>query len=386
MFHRALELKPDYPEALNNLGAALTGQGQLDEAIAAFRRALQVNPEHTAAHSNLVFTLHFHPDHDDGTIAGEQQRWNRRFSAPRKPFIQPPVSDRNLGRRLRIGYVSPDFREHVVGRYILPLFELHDRERFEVLCYSGHARPDRMTERFRALTGEWRNTVGVSDERLVEMIREDGVDILVDLTQHMAGNRLAVFARKPAPIQVSFAGYPDSTGLETIDYRISDRHLEAGSADAGNGRKERVRLIESFYCYDPCGMEVEIHPLPGLENGTVTFGCLGNFSKVNERVLRLWARVIGEVKDSRLVISSPAGGHRQRTLKALAREGVEGRRVEFVEFRPLREYLELYRRLDIVLDTFPYNGGVTTCDALWMGAPVVSLAGETRVSRAGLSL
>jgi len=385
-YRRALELRPDYPEAHNNLGVALKDLGQLDEAIASFRRALQCDPGVASAHSGLIYTLHFHPRHNASSISEECGRWNRQFSEPVKHFILPHANNREPERRLRVGYVSPDFRAHVVGRYILPLFEHHTREQFEVLCYSGVLLPDWMTERFRTLAGGWRNTVGVSDARLAEMIREDGVDILVDLTQHMAGNRLPVFARKPAPVQVSFAGYPESTGVETIEYRISDRYLESGSADDETGRKEQVCLIDSFYCYDARGMEAEVNLLPALESGTVTFGCLNNFCKVNERVLSLWARVLGKVADSRLVISSPAGGHRPRIIEALEREGVAAPRVEFVGLRPLREYVELYHRLDVALDTFPYNGGVTTCDALWMGVPVVSLAGETPVSRAGLSL
>jgi predicted O-linked N-acetylglucosamine transferase (SPINDLY family) len=217
------------------------------------------------------------------------------------------------------------------------------------------------------------------------MIRRDGVDILVDLSQHMADNRLSVFARRPAPVQVSFAGYPESAGLDAIGYRISDRYLEACSADEGTGRKEQVRLIDTFWCYDPCGVEVDVNELPARENGIVTFGCLNNFCKVNEPVLRRWARVLGRVKDSRLILLSGVGSHRQRALETLESEGVEAGRVEFVDFRPRREYLELYHRLDIILDTAPYNGHTTSLDALWMGVPVVSLAGNTRVSRAGLS-
>jgi predicted O-linked N-acetylglucosamine transferase (SPINDLY family) len=246
-------------------------------------------------------------------------------------------------------------------------------------------RPDELTEEFRRHAQEWRNTAGVGDEALAEMIRRDGVDILVDLTQHLAGNRLPVFARKPAPVQVSFAGYPDGTGLEAIEYRISDRYLEAGAAEEGVGKKEQLYLIDSFWCYDPCGIEVEVNELPAEENKGVTFGSLGNFSKVNDAVLKLWARVLGKVKRSRLVMWSPAGSHRQRTLEVLEKDGIEAHRVEFVEFRPRRDYLELYHRLDIVLDTAPYNGHTTSLDALWMGVPVVSLAGRTPVSRAGLS-
>jgi predicted O-linked N-acetylglucosamine transferase (SPINDLY family) len=246
-------------------------------------------------------------------------------------------------------------------------------------------RPDELTEEFRRHAQEWRNTVGVGDEALAEMIRRDGVDILVDLTQHTAGNRLPMFARKPAPVQVSFAGYPESTGLEAIEYRISDRYLEAGSPDAETGRKEQMYVIDTFWCYDPCGVEVKVNGLPARAGGRITFGCLNNFCKVNERVLSLWARVLARVSDSRLLLLTGTGSHRQRTLDAFGREGVEARRVEFLDYRPRQEYLELYHRLDIVLDTAPYNGHTTSLDALWMGVPVVSLTGNTPVSRAGLS-
>jgi len=359
--------------------------GQLDEAIAAYRRALELKPEHPGMHSNLVYTLHFHPDYTAQAIAGEQQRWNRQFGEPLKQFILPHANDRSPERPLRVGYVSPDFRQHVVGRNLMPLFEGHDRRNFEIFCYAGVVRPDSLTEEFRRRARQWRSTVRVGDEALAEMIRRDGVDILVDLTQHMEGNRLPMFARQPAPIQVSFAGYPDSTGLEAIEYRISDPYLEAGIADEGGGRREQVCLIDSFWCYDSRGVEVEVNGLPARESGVLTFGCLNNFCKVSARALRLWARVLGRVADSRLVMRSAGGSHRQRTLEFLEREGIAARRVEFVKSCPQREYLELYHKLDIVLDTLPYNGHTTSLDALWMGAPVVSLAGETPVSRAGLS-
>jgi protein O-GlcNAc transferase len=383
-YRRALQLKPDYPEAHNNLGLALRERGELDEAIAAYRRALQLQPDHSGMHGNLIFALHFHPDHDTRTIAEEHRRWNRQFGDPLKPFLRPHANDRRPDRRLRIGYVSPDFRDHVVGRFIMPLFLQHDRERFEILCYSGVSRADSITDRLRALAAGWRNTAGISDARLAAMIREDAVDILIDLSLHTRGNRLLAFARQPVPVQVSFAGYPGPVGLETIQYRISDRHLEPDpSAEAGAG--EQVHWVESYWCYDPCGLELEINPSPALECGSITFGCLGNFAKVNARVLALWARVLRTVQDSRLLLWGSSGSLRERTLAALRKEGVEERRVEFVGARPRREYMELYHRLDIVLDTFPYNGHTTTLDALWMGTPVVSFAGHTPVSRAGLS-
>ena len=382
---QAIILNPNNPDAYFNLGVACRPLDRLDESIAAYRRALQLNPSFVSGHSNLIYTLHFHPAYDPSMVAEERQRWNLRFGEPLKRLILPNANERGMDRRLRIGYVSPDFRDHVVGRNLLPLFERHDPQRYEIFCYAGVMRPDQLTDKFRQRAQQWRSTVGVSDEELAGMIRRDGVDILVDLTQHMEGNRLSMFARKPAPIQVSFAGYPESTGLEAIEHRISDRFLEGGSADVRTGRKEQVHLIDSFWCYDPCGDDVEVNRLPALESGTITFGCLNNFCKVNERVLSLWARVLGKVADSRLVLLSRVGRHRQRTLEALERSGIEKQRVEILDFRPRREYLELYHRLDIVLDTFPYNGHTTSLDALWMGVPVVSLVGNTPVSRAGLS-
>jgi len=225
-YHRALELKPDYAEAHINLGNAFKDQGQLDEAVAAYRRATQLKPEEPGLHGNLIYALHFHPGHDGSVIAEEHQRWNRRFSDPFKPLFRPHANDRSPDRRLRIGYVSPEFRDHVTGRYLVPLFQCHDHRDFEILCYAGVVKPDSLTETFRQHADQWRSTVGVTDEALAAMIRQDGVDILVDLTQHLAGNRLPMFALQPAPVQVSVAGYPETTGLEAIGYRISDRYLE----------------------------------------------------------------------------------------------------------------------------------------------------------------
>jgi predicted O-linked N-acetylglucosamine transferase (SPINDLY family) len=231
------------------------------------------------------------------------------------------------------------------------------------------------------------------------------VDILVDLSLHTCGNRLPVFARRPAPVQVSFAGYPESAGIEAIEYRISDRWLEGRgkdpgckSQDAGFAAASRdpascdlqpasnVFLIDSFWCYDPCGIDVAINEPPLEENGCVTFGSLNNFCKITEPMLKLWARVLAQSENSRLLLLAHPGSHRQRIIDLLTREGVEPHRVEFFDWRARRAYLELYQRLDIVLDPFPYGGHTTTLDALWMGVPVVSLAGAPPVSRAGWSI
>jgi len=217
------------------------------------------------------------------------------------------------------------------------------------------------------------------------------VDILVDLNQHMAGNRLPMFSRQPTPVQVSFAGYPASAGVEAIPYRISDRYLESEMASELRSPSpqlrsaERILLIDSFWCYDPCGVEVAVNELPAHKNGQVTFGCLNSFCKINEPALRLWARALNAVQGSRFMLLSPTGSARTRVSKILAGEGLALDRVEFIEPRPRRDYLELYHRLDIALDPFPYNGHTTSLDALWMGVPVITLAGERAVSRAAFS-
>jgi len=388
-YRRALELKSDDPNAHSNLGNALRERGELVEAIASYRRALQARPEHAWAHSNLIFALHFHPGQNAGTISAEHQLWNRQFSDPLKQFLRPHANSRDPERRLRVGYVSPDFRDHAVGRFVLPLFERHDRERFEVLCYSGVTQADWMTERLRALASNWRSTVGVPDHRLAEMIREDGIDILVDLSLHTAGNRLTLFARQPAPVQVSWLGYPGGAGLGAIACRLTDAHIDPiGSRSRGTAcsTEEAVRLPDCWCCYDPVEEAPEINALPALSAADVTFGSLNNLTKVHDGVLALWARVLEAVKRSRLLMFCPVGQARESVWSFFGARGIAAERVELADRLPRREYLRLYQRIDLGLDPFPCNGMTTTCDALWMGVPVLTLPGDMPVSRAGLSL
>jgi len=388
-YRHALLLKPDYPEAHNNLGNALKEVRQFDEAIAEFRRAIQLRPDFSEAHSNLVHLSNFHPGPGGRTIAEEHQRWNRQFSEPLEGFILPHSNDRDPDRRLRIGYVSPDFGDHPVGCFLLPLFERHDREQFEIICYSGVVRSSAVTGHFRALAGGWRNTVGVSDARLAEMIRVDQVDILVDLALHTAGNRLPIFARKPAPVQVTWLGYPGSTGLPSIGYRLTDAHLDPpGSRSRVTvwSSEEPVRLPDCWCCYDPVGVSPQPNELPALSAQGVTFGSLNNFTKAHEDVLALWAQVLDAVKGSQLLMFCPEGRARERVLQFFDAHRIGAERISFAGFIPRCEYLKSYHRIDIGLDPFPFNGMTTTCDALWMGVPALTLPGEVPASRAGLSL
>ena len=250
----------------------------------------------------------------------------------------------------------------------------------EIFGYSDAASPDGVTERLRGLADCWRPTSGLSDEDLALRIRADRIDILVDLMLHLAPNRLAVFARRPAPVQVSWLGYPGGTGLSAIGWRLTDPWLDPPDLPADSVERP-VRLPDTFWCYDPL-TEVPVGELPSLRTGRVTFGCLNNFSKVNGSVLDLWSRVLRALPECRLVLLAPSGESRVRVLRNL---GVEPERIDFVDFQPRERYLRTYDRIDLCLDTFPYNGHTTSLDATWMGVPVVTLAGGTAVSRAGLS-
>jgi predicted O-linked N-acetylglucosamine transferase (SPINDLY family) len=282
--------------------------------------------------------------------------------------------------------VSPNFNRHPICHFLIPLLEAHDKAQVEVHCYSSVRRPDAFTERVRMAADVWCESVGWSDETLAKRIREDRIDILVDLTQHMADNRLLVFARKPAPVQVAWLGYPASTGLPAMDYRFTDAWLEPEDAAWSESVETPIRLPDSWFCFAPIEAP-EPTVVPALRTGQITFGSLNNFCKINEGVLRLWASALQAVEGSRLLLSCPAGSTQSRVRDYFAGHGIAADRLELVARTATRtEYLELYQQIDIGLDSFPYHGGTTTCEALWMGVPVVSLAGQTAVSRLGLSV
>ena len=383
-FRAALRFDPRDAIAMNNLGNALRELGRLDAAIESYRQCIALEPQRAALHSNLVYAVLFHPSYDRAAIQGEQQLWNERHAAPLRVHLAPHPNERSPHRRLRIGYVSPNFRAHVVGDNLLPLLQEHDRSRCEIFCYSD-TRPDELTPRFRALADQWRETGALSDEQLAAQIRRDGIDLLVDLTQHMAQNRLLVFARKPAPVQLSFAGYPGPTGLDSMDYRLTDPQLDPPDAPRNSAREEPYPL-ESFWCFSPHDSDVPVHPLPALASGQVTYGCLNNFSKVNDRVLALWSQILGRLGDARILMLSPPGEHRESIRASFATQGISRERVDFIPRQSRADYLAAHHRIDVLLDTFPYNGHTTTLDGLWMGVPVVSLVGDSPVARGGLSI
>lgn len=384
-FRAALQFRPASADAHSNLGNLHKERGEIDEALACYRRAVELQPERADIHSNLVFTLHFAAGDNRAAIETELERWNRAHAGPLTREILPHVNDRAPGRRLRIGYVSGDFRAHPVGLNLLPLFRHHDHARCEIFCYSDVTTPDEVTAELKAGADHWRETAAQNHAQLAASIRSDRIDVLVDLALHTAGNRLPAFARKPAPVQLSFAGYPGRTGLDAIDHHLSDPHLEPSPPISARRSDLPFALPDTFWCYDPRAADQAVGALPALANGCVTFGGLNTLAKVNEAVLALWSRVMKATPNSRLRLLVPESAPRERVRSRFAQAGIASERILFAARQPREKYLGLHREIDLGLDTFPYNGHTTSLDSYWMGVPVVTLVGEHPVGRAGLS-
>lgn len=386
---RALAVDPTHSVSHNNLGNVLKDGGALDDAIVSYRCAIDCDAGNVIAHSNLLYALTFQSD-DARTVLDEAHRWSALHEAPLRStrFSHDSTIHRNGSPRrprLRIGYVSADFRDHCQALFLMPLLAHHDRSAFEIVCYANVERPDAMTARLAQHADVWRDVRALDDVHLARTIRDDRIDILVDLTMHMADGRPLAFARRPAPVQVAWLAYPGTTGLEAIDYRFTDPHLDPPDHDA-HYREQSLRLADTFWCYDPLVTnQLEPGPLPALANGYVTFGCLNNPCKLTDRTLRMWAGVMNALTDARLVLMAAPGIARERLSARAAAQGIDTARLSFVPFRPRDEYLASYCGIDIGLDTLPYNGHTTSLDALWMGVPVVTRVGQTAVGRGGLS-
>ncbi|HEX6277712.1 MAG TPA: tetratricopeptide repeat protein [Polyangiaceae bacterium] len=380
---RAVELDPTHAPAHHHLGNALVELGERAGAIASYRRAVELDPSDAHAHSNLILVALTDPSYDAPALHAESRGWAKLHADALRVHQRPHANVRDPDRPLRIGYVSPDLRAHPVRHFLRPLLLHHDRAAYEFHLYSSVERPDAVTEEFRDLAGNRFHDIRRSDDvDAAELVRRDGIDVLVDLALHGAGNRLRLFACKPAPVQVTWLGYAGTTGLDSIDYRISDPHFDPPGTDLGVYSETTLLLPESSWCYDALEPGLEVSPLPALARGSVTFGGMNSTRKLHEGVLSLWARVVQAVPQSRLFLYAEehAWDVARRTL---ARAGVSPERVELGGRVSRRDYLERYQRIDVALDTFPFAGGTTSLDAAWMGVPVVTLAGGTCLSRAG---
>ncbi len=380
-FERALMLDSGHAEARNNLGKTCQELGRLIEAEAHYRHALALRPDYSAAHSNLLMTLTYRPDISNLRLFAEHRAYGLRHARPALPHANPRQSE----RRLRIGYVSGDLRHHVVGLFIEPLLTAHDPTQVALLCYSETRRPDSLTARLKSIAEGWCETAALCDDALAARIRADGIDILVDLAGHSAFNRLPVFAHKPAPLQVTCLGYPGTTGLTAIDYRVTDPCADPEDSADTLASEKLLRMRDGFLCFSP-----EPAPEPALTPGPLTFGSFNNLNKISQQVLTLWAALLARVPKARLLLKSrqladPTVAQELRNV--LANHGIAGERLELLGWTAgPNAHLETYRRIDIALDPFPYNGTTTTCEALWMGVPVITLAGHRHAARMGASL
>ncbi len=389
-YEHALSLNPKNAIVHNNLANLLKNKGEIEQALGHYRRACELDPGFPIAASNLIFAMNYDGRTDGASLFDAHKAWAARWADPLTPEEQPHANDPSPDRRLRVGYLSPDFWAHSVAYFMAPLLEHHDREQVELFCYANARNADAMTERLQGVADHWREIRPLTDDQVAGMARTDGIDILVDLAGHTAGNRLAVFARKPAPVQVAYLGYPATTGMRAMDYRLTDGFADPeGIADAWH-TEELVRLPRGFHCFSAPVDCPAPDALPARGVGHVTFGSFNNLGKVGDETIALWAAVLVAVPDAGFIVKSQAladPGTRSDLGARFEARGVDPARLEMHGRIPGQSaHLELYNRVDIGLDTFPYNGATTSCEALWMGVPMVSRAGAIHAARVGLSL
>jgi predicted O-linked N-acetylglucosamine transferase (SPINDLY family) len=393
-YRQALHFRPDYPEAANNLANALVQAGDHQAAEELYRHALDLRPNFAVAHSNLLLSMHYHKGMDPPGLFAQHRHWARQQAAGLQDAQAAYPNDRSAARPLRIGYVSAGFHAHPVAVFFEPILRTHSRANILTFCYSNVGQPDAVTERLRSLADHWRDVHSHSDDEVVEQIRRDQIDILVDLTGHTKGSRLLVFARKPAPVQATYLGYPNTTGLESVDFRLSDSVADPPGMTEMFHTEKLIRLPRGFLCYRPPAESPGVQDLPATRSRRITFGCFNDRAKITPAVTEAWSKILNAVLESRLLLHfrSPAYSRlnprtRGNLLEMFRPHGIGEDRVILVGgVAPHSRHLALYRKVDLALDPFPYCGTTTTCEALWMGVPVVSLEGNSHVSRVGASL
>jgi protein O-GlcNAc transferase len=379
-YRHTIRLKPEFPFAHNNLGDALLKQGRPDLAAASFRQALLLKPDLTTAQSNLLFCMNYDPQVDPDVVFAEHCRWGRLHPPPSSPKAH--ANDRHPERRLRIGYISPDFRFHPLTRYFEPVLAHHDPKQVEVFCYADVLFPDPVTNRLQKLAQGWRSICHQSAAQIAEQISQDRIDILVDLAGHTANNHLCVFALRPAPVQATWLGYMNTTGLAAMDYRLTDAVLDPPGHPLRD-TEELVRLSAGMCCFGPPADAPAVAALPAQRSSHLTFGALHNLFKLNAAVFELWSQVLKAVPDSRLLIyrDTMTTTAQEHIRKQFAERGIGEQRLDLRVGGCGPGYLGIFNDIDVSLDAFPCTGGVTTCESLWMGVPVVSLCGVRPASR-----
>jgi protein O-GlcNAc transferase len=393
---RAVQLNPQHAAARSNLANVLSAQGKVEDAIAQFRLALQAQPNSMRIHSNLLMNLQYSDRASPQEVFDEHLSWARQHAEPltRAARTEYP-NDRNPDRRLRVGYASADLREHPISHFIEPLLSAHDRSAVEVICFADVHRRDAVTDRLQKLCDQWHEVTNQSPERVATLVRELQIDILVDLAVHTSGHRLMVFARRPTPVQVTYLGYAATTGMSSIDWRLTDVQVDPSGLTERFHSEKLYRLPRTQWCYSPRDLGGEIGPSPAMKNGYITFGSFNKLNKITPTVIRMWGRILARVPTARLIVKA-AGLEdeptRRRLIDALranveqAGATLDEPRLRLVGWSDLPTYLALFNEVDVALDSYPFAGGTTSCNALWMGVPLITLAGETSISRVGASI
>ncbi len=379
----ALERDPDLHDVRVQLGVCLYEMGDAAEALRSFERILEHDPAHRDAGQHAIFTMNALEDIAPEALFTRHRDWARRHAEPVTRL--PRRNAEMLSRPLRIGYLSGDFRDHATLAFLEPLLKKHDRKKFEVFCYSSSPLRDAATARLKALPVQWHDVHGIDDSTVAQRVQDGAVDVLVDLSGHTRDNRLLVLARKPVALQLSWLGYLKTTGLSAVDFRISDAFADpVGLSDAVHAERV-IRLPGTMWTFDP---PVDFPEIVLRASGArMTFGSFNHPAKLNESVLSVWAALLRAVPESKLIIAGVIeGSGRERIAAGLRAGGVEPARIYFHPRLPKPQFLELISAVDVALDPFPYNGGATTCDCLWMGVPVVTLAGTHGFGRSGTSL
>jgi protein O-GlcNAc transferase len=388
IYEQVLLRDPTMAPILNNLAGLLNLQGRYDEAVGLFRHSLAIEPN-PANHSNLLLAMNYSGHYDQGALFAEHKRWAAQY-APMRANVEPFTNLRDPDRRLRVGYVSADFKMHPVAFFIGAIIANHDQNTVEIFCYSATFASDEMTNTLRRMNVVWRDIAALDDAGAAQVIRDDCIDLIVELSGHTAGNRLLTLAYRPAPIQATYLGYPNTTGMQAIGYRFTDAWADPPGVSDATYTETLIRLPHGFLAYRPPANMPIVRELPAGTNGRITFGSFNNLAKISSETVSLWSRVLAEVTNSRLMIKSHCFADartRERFYRRFLEYGVADDRLLLLSASHSSvEHYDKLNLVDIALDTVPYNGTTTTCEALWMGVPVIVLAGDRHASRVGVSL
>lgn len=384
---RSLELAPDLAEAHHNYANLLLRLGRIAEAVQHYEKAVALKPDWSEAHNKLLYTLNFLDSHPPEEVFRAHRDWAERHADPLTVRAKPHARRRAAGRRLRVGYVSPNFRNHAATYFFEPVLRHHDARDFEIYCYSDVKTPDVRTDRLRQYACVWRDITGLPDAEADALIRADEIDILVDLTGHTEDHRLLLFARKPAPLEITWNGYANTTGMKAMDYRITDAYADPPGLTEHLHTERLLRMPEIYMPFEVPADDIAPGLPPREERGHITFGSFNALSKLSPRMIRLWSRILERVPSARLMmITVPDGRARARLNELFAQHGIDPGRLDLRGRLAQRDFLTAHTQADIALDSFPFHGTTTTAHTLWMGVPVITLAGSVHASRVGVSM